>query len=72
MGFAVTATSHTLGEYRARGGYQALERALDLFAQPEAWRRVQVRGMGRDFGWEGSAREYEGVYRSVLAERQVT
>ena len=51
---------------------EALPRALALFAQPEEWRRVQVRGMGRDFGWEGSAREYEGVYRSVLAERQVT
>ena len=34
MGFAVTATSHTLGEYRARGGYQALERAL-LGMKPE-------------------------------------
>ena len=28
MSFPVTATSHSLAEYRARGGYQALEKAL--------------------------------------------
>jgi hypothetical protein len=28
MTFPVTATSHTLAEYRARGGYAALEKAL--------------------------------------------
>ena len=49
---------------------EALPRALALFAQPEEWRRVQVRGMGRDFGWEASAREYEGVYCGILAGRQ--
>jgi starch synthase len=49
---------------------QAVQRALALFAQPEDWRRVQVLGMGRDFGWEGSAREYEGVYRNILAALQ--
>ena len=28
MTFPVTATSHTLDEYRARGGYASLEKAL--------------------------------------------
>jgi len=28
MSFPVTETSHTLEEYRARGGYEALDKAL--------------------------------------------
>ena len=48
-----------------------LQRALGLFAQPEDWRRVQAQGMGRDFGWEASARAYEGVYRRILVARRL-
>src|SRR5207247_668356 len=32
MTFPVTATSHTLAEYRARGGYTSLEKALKQMA----------------------------------------
>ena len=33
MNFPVTATSHTLADYRARGGYQALAKALAMMPQ---------------------------------------
>jgi starch synthase len=43
--------------------------ALDTYRQrPEAFRRMQRRGMEIDFGWERSAREYIRVYERALAK----
>ena len=40
--------------------------ALDIFQQrPDAWRRMQERGMRIDFSWEKSAREYLGLYEQA-------
>jgi starch synthase len=40
----------------------ALDRALGVFADPPAWRRLVRRGMSRDFGWERSAAQYVELY----------
>ena len=40
----------------------ALVRARDLAAQPEEFLDVRKRGMGLDFSWEASAREYLRIY----------
>ena len=66
----MTGTGFVMPEPTVFALQRALERALELFVQPEVWRRVQVRGMAQDFGWEASAREYEGVYRDILAARK--
>ena len=36
---------------------------------PEAWRRIQERGMTTDFSWDRSAALYEEIYQRVLAKR---
>jgi starch synthase len=43
----------------------ALEEARALFADREAWRRLQRRGMACDFGWDLSAAGYEDLYRRL-------
>jgi NADH-quinone oxidoreductase subunit F len=43
--FAVTNTSHSLDAYRARGGYQALEKALSKLTPPEVEREVTQSGL---------------------------
>lgn len=45
----------------------AVRRAIDAFRDPPAWRKLQQNGMGRDFRWDASARQYLDVYHSVLA-----
>ena len=65
----VTGTGFVMPEPTVSALQHALQRALALFAQPQDWRRVQEQGMARDFGWESSARAYEGVYRGILAGR---
>ncbi|MFO1490528.1 MAG: NADH-quinone oxidoreductase subunit NuoF [Kiritimatiellia bacterium] len=45
MTFPVTATSHTLAEYRARGGYGALEKALTRMTPVEVGKEVTASGL---------------------------
>jgi starch synthase len=41
----------------------ALEDALAVFQDGDAWRRLVANGMAQDFSWEGRADEYRAVYR---------
>ena len=45
MSFPVTATSHTLAEYRARGGYAGLEKALRQMKPAEIVKEVTASGL---------------------------
>src|SRR3954462_4391630 len=45
MTFPVTATSHTLGEYRARGGYAALDKALRQMTPQQVTAEVNASGI---------------------------
>jgi starch synthase len=45
----------------------ALERALALFRDARAWRRLQARGMAADVGWTQPARRYAALYRELIA-----
>ena len=40
----------------------AIRRALDLYRQPEAWRRLQQTGMRQSFDWSESADRYLALY----------
>jgi len=40
----------------------ALRRALDLYRNRTAWRRIQAAGMRQNFSWDASARQYAGIY----------
>ena len=72
----VDATAQALAQGQATGfvfhgetpmALQAtVERMLALFADTEAWRRLQIAGMRRDFSWESSARQYVGLYDQLI------
>ncbi|MBH0239828.1 glycogen synthase GlgA [Methylobrevis albus] len=63
---AGVATGLQFAPVTAAGLGFALERAFDLFADRESWRRIQRRGMGHPVGWELSAARYVELYRSLL------
>lgn len=46
---------------------EALNRALALYQQPEAWRQRQVNAMTGDYSWDKSALAYEAVYQRALS-----
>jgi len=43
----------------------ALNTALDLYAQPEHWRRMVRNGMAKDFSWESQGEKYVEIYRRL-------
>ena len=45
----------------------AIERALALYADKPAWRKMMLAGMQQDFSWENSARQYAELYGRLLA-----
>jgi starch synthase len=49
--------------------WDALDRALKVYAQPAKWAELQKNGMVRDFSWSRSGREYAAVYAMAVAAR---
>jgi starch synthase len=49
--------------------WDALDRALKVYAQPAKWAELQKNGMARDFSWSRSGREYAAVYAMAVAAR---
>ncbi|MDP9056096.1 MAG: glycogen synthase GlgA [Pseudomonadota bacterium] len=46
----------------------AITRAIDLYSQPQLWRRIQVAGMKSDFSWGRSGAAYARLYRQLVSE----
>lgn len=44
----------------------AIEEALDVFQQKDAWKQLMLNGMKENFSWEQPAREYVEVYRRAI------
>lgn len=60
-----TATGLVFHQATANALYDALERAIDLYAQPKVYSQVQMRAMQQDFGWQHSARQYLSLYQDL-------
>jgi starch synthase len=53
-------------EHADHGGITwALERALELYARPKAFKALQKQAMKQDFSWAKAAEEHLAVYRSA-------
>jgi starch synthase len=50
----------------------AVERAVSLYRNPQAWAAMQKNGMTTNFGWESSAAKYIELYRSLAPVAPVT
>lgn len=46
----------------------AVSRAVDSHSKRNQWRHLQLTGMGKDFSWAVSAREYVDLYRAIGKE----
>jgi starch synthase len=44
----------------------AITRTIDLYRQPDIWRRIQKRGMAADFSWAKSGRAYADLYARLV------
>lgn len=53
-------------EYTSEALLATVQRALELFHQPEQWKALMQRGMAMDFSWQRSAQQYIELYHSVV------
>lgn len=63
---ADTATGFHFSEFSVEGMLAGIDRAIALYRQPEAWRRLQRAAMRRSFSWDASAHAYLDVYRRAV------
>lgn len=56
-------------EYNSMALFNAIQRALEVYKDAGAWRRLQLAGMAEDHSWAASARKYETLYREIVAIR---
>ncbi len=59
------ATGFLLEELSAEGLLSGMRRAVDAFRDRARWKRLQVNGMAKDFGWESAARAYSRIYARI-------
>jgi len=62
---AGTATGFVFERADAPALLAAIRRAVEAYRRHDLWRAIQRNGMAKDFGWDGAARRYVEIYRSV-------
>lgn len=60
-----TATGFVFIEPTARALWEAIERAVALWPDRNAWLKLQRTGMTADWSWERSARDYVGLFQEI-------
>jgi starch synthase len=61
-----TATGFSFDDPTSAGFFEGASRALDLYRQPIAWRKIQASAMAQDYSWRRSAALYAELYGSLL------
>jgi starch synthase len=64
-----TGTGFLFEDYSAEALLGAIDRALSLYRDPGAWRRLVRQAMQRDFSWNTSAALYTELYIEALARK---
>jgi starch synthase len=64
-----SASGFVFQEPGAQALLTAVERAAGAWRHGATWRALQRNGMGRDFGWETSARRYAAIYARLAETR---
>lgn len=60
-----TATGIVFNEANASALLEAIKRSMILYCNHEAWKKMQVNGMQKDFSWQQSATHYLDLYQSL-------
>lgn len=58
-------TGFKFEKYDSSEMLDAIRRAVQLFGNHQAWKKLMKNGMMKDFSWEASAKKYLQLYRSV-------
>jgi starch synthase len=59
-------TGFAFKPYTAAALLAAIDRAVEVFADPDRWSAIQNRGMAADFSWHASAQQYVELYHDAI------
>lgn len=59
-------TGFKFTRYDGKELLRAIERAVGIYANKSAWRKMMKQAMQKDFSWESSARKYVSLYKNIL------
>jgi starch synthase len=62
-------TGFKFTEYDAPALLKSVREALAVYRNPQAWLKLQLAGMARDYSWRASAKEYAEVYEGARKAR---
>ena len=68
--FPKCGTGFKMKTYTARALLDALQRAVDLYADSSSWETAMKRAMKADFSWERTSGNYLEVYRKAMRQNQ--
>jgi starch synthase len=60
-------TGFVFRRYQVEDFLDAIKRALALYKKPTYWAALVGNCMSQDFSWSKSARQYDAIYREILA-----
>ena len=60
-------TGFVFNDFTSDGLLWAMRKALGLWRDSYAWRRVMLQAMSRDFSWDRQGREYVDLYQRLLS-----
>jgi starch synthase len=58
-------TGFRFDDYTPESMQWAIGEAIAAYRNPAQWTKLQAAGMGRDYSWDASAREYLKLYESL-------
>ena len=62
----VVANGFVFQEYSSLALSECLRQACDAFRRPDVWRQLVAVGMGQDWSWSRSAKQYVELYRKTM------
>jgi starch synthase len=62
-------TGFKFAEYNAQALLKSVRQALALYRTPDAWQKLRIAGMSKDYSWRASAKEYADVYEGARKAR---
>ena len=61
-------TGFKFEKYDAKELLKTIQRALKMYHDQPAWKKIVRTGMQQDFSWESSAKKYATLYRNLVKQ----
>jgi starch synthase len=64
----ISGNGFVLTEACADNLFNAIQRAISAYQQPDRWKKMQLNAMERNFSWDVSAKEYLAIYQRLFPQ----